>query len=75
MDPTSQTYLDWYRGVNNKLAGTGGANPPKNTLSYDLDMKSKPTISHNSNRIIEQKRYGSSGSGFQNSANVHDRLH
>ena len=23
-DPTSQAYLDWYRGLNNKLQGTRG---------------------------------------------------
>jgi len=39
-------------------------------------MQDKPTISANSHRIVEQKRYGSSnGSGFLGSGNVHQRLH
>ena len=76
VDPNSQTYLDWYRGINNKLEGVGSVGK-KITNINDLDIKSKPTISANSHKMIEQKRYGSQGSNnaFSNSANVHNRLH
>lgn len=46
IDPNSQTYLDWYRGINHKIeGGIIGKNTKK---SHDLDIKNKPTISANS---------------------------
>lgn len=73
IDPNSQTYLNWYRGLNKKLEKN------KQSMNEPKDVLQKPKISMRSQQIIEQKRYGSSkgsrsGSNFQ-TYNVHQRLH